>query len=72
MLSKLTSVAINSCVAASIARCNLRQVRRFSLPCLRIFHLPSPYTFSPVASTTMMFSAAPEVNFLLARLSQKG
>ena len=41
-----------SCVAGFTAKCNFRHVRRFDLPCFRIFHSPSPKTFRPVLSTT--------------------
>ena len=38
-----------SCVSGFTAKCNFRHVRRFVLPCFRIFHSPSPKTFKPSA-----------------------
>ncbi len=48
----LKSMVSISSLCGSADKCNLRQVRRFDLPCVRIFHSPSPYTFKPVLSTT--------------------
>src|ERR1700758_5848632 len=38
---------------SSTARCNFLHVLLFVYPCCLTFHSPSPYTFSPVESTTM-------------------
>lgn len=38
------------CVSTSIAKCSLRHVRLLLQPCVRTFHSPSPYTFTPVES----------------------
>ena len=35
-------------LAGSIAKCNLRQIRRFSAPYFMTFHSPSPNTLRPV------------------------
>ncbi|MCL1127740.1 MATE family efflux transporter [Shewanella surugensis] len=45
-----TSAAMTLWVAVYKARCHLRQVLYFSVPCLCIFHPPYPYILSPVAS----------------------
>ena len=37
-------------LAASTARCSLRQLRRARAPCFSCSHSPAPYTFNPVLS----------------------
>jgi len=52
LLKAVTTQATTSWVVSSTPMWILRQVRRLLQPCLRTFHSPSPYTFSPLESTT--------------------